>query len=286
MSGGAPGVLRAEHELLGARFADLGAGCDAVARYAGEQGLGESGSDVLLADLTGAVYLLLSGRGAGELGATALAGPALSVGEVACEAVLTGEGGLVSVPVALRTGDDELVVLDAGARGPVLGSWLAFLCDAANRQGPDAFDVRLHDASAMLVCLLLAGPGAAEVLADYVRDPFELPAPGSVRQVALDAIGCMVARPALPGDPAYLVFVPPAAARRLWRSLLSFTRVAPVGHAALRERLAALPWGALLAEGDVVRADAGLLGTWGLVRDADDFVGARALGRGDERSER
>lgn len=290
MSATAGGVLRVEHELLGARFADLGADREAVACYAGEQSLGEGGTDALLADMTGGTYLLLSGRGAATLVETALAGARLAVGEAACEAVLTGEGGLVSVPLALRTGDDETVLLDMSPRGPVLRGWLDFLCAATTRQDPAGFGAHLDDASGLLVCLLLAGPAAADVLADYVPDPSELPAPGSVRQVTLDAIGCLVARPDLPGDAAYLVFVPPAAARRLWRSLLSFPRVAPVGHAALRARLAALPWGPALAEGDLVRPDADLLAAQGLLRRGDDFVGSRALAaagaRPDERSER
>lgn len=283
------GVLRVEHELLGARFADGGeTGFDFVERYANESA---EGADVLLADLTGATYLLLSGTGAASLASAALAGRRLSVGECAFEAVLAGDGALVSVPLALRSGDDEVVLLDPSPRGPVLSGWLGFLLGSVAERDPELVGVRLDGAADMLVCLGLLGPGAARVLSDYVRDPSELPAPGQVRQVTLDAIGCMVARPQSPADDAYLVFVPPAAARRLWRSLLSFTEVAPVGHAELRGRLAGLPWGGLLAGGDLVRAEPDLLAGQGLLRAGGDFVGARALGwdaatPSDERSER
>lgn len=289
MSARRDGVLRSEHELLGARFADGGeTGPAAVERYANES---PDGADTLLADLTGATYLLLSGTGAASLASAALAGRPLSVGECAFEAVLAGDGALVSVPLALRSGDDEIVLLDPSRRGPVLSGWLGFLCGSVAEKNPALAGARLDDAADMLVCLALFGPGAARVLSDYVCDPSELPAPGQVRQVALDAIGCMVARPLLPADAAYLLFVPPAAARRLWRSVLSFTEVEPVGHAELRARLAGLPWGGLLAGTDAVRAEAGPLAEQGLVRAGDDFVGARALGRGaatpsDERSER
>lgn len=277
MSAATGGALRIEHELLGARFVDLGAGCEAVGDYAGEQNLGEPGVDTLLADMTGATYLLLSGHGTAALATAALAGPMLDVGEVSFEAVLTGEGGLVSVPLALRTGDDELALLDLSPRGPVLRGWLDFLCDATTRRDPADFGTSLDDASALLVCLLLMGPGAADVLTDYVRSPSGLPAAGAVCPVALDAIDCLVARPNLPGDAIYLVFVPPAAARRLWRSLLSFPQVAPVGHTALRSHLTTLPWGDLLGETDIVRPDIDLLAAQGLLRRGGDFVGSRAL---------
>ena len=276
MSGVRAGALHAEHELLGARFADGGeTGFALVERYANESA---DGAAALLADLTGATYLLLSGAGAGALASTALAGRPLAVGECVFEAVLAGDGALVSVPLALRTGDDEIVLLDPSPRGPVLSGWLGFLCGSVAEGDPALAGVRLDAAADMLVCLALFGPGAARVLSDYVRDPSELPGPGRVRQVGLDAIGCMVARPQLPARDAYLLFVPPAAARRLWRSLLSFTEVEPVGHAELRARLGALPWGGLLAGTDAVRADAALLAGQGLVRDGGDFVGARGLG--------
>ena len=272
-----PGVLHAEHVLLGAEFVPspcTGAPC--VSAYARETA---EPVGAVLADLTGATYLLASGSDADAFIAASLAGRRLAVGEVAFEATLTGTGALVSVPLLARTGDHEFVVVDAGPRGGSLSAWLEFLAHASSEEAPAFPDLGLEDASDMLVPLLLAGPAAGRVLSDYVHGDERLPEQGTVLQLHLDAITVIVARPAasfLP--PAYLVLVPVGAARVLWRSLLSFTEVEPIGHVRLRSLLSRqLPWAEEI-EGDPRQPARADLESWGVVRPSSDFVGARALG--------
>ena len=278
MSAPSAGILHEEHLLLGARLAQTATGALEVSSYAGEKDLASALEGAALADLAGSTYLLVSGPGSAPLVHAALCGRELAVGEAAFEGCLSGDGGLVSVPLALRTGDGEHVLLDPSARGPVLSGWLEFLAGLEGPEGAAFPGVALDDASGMLVALLLVGRAAEEVLSDYARTE-PLPAAGAVAPVHLDAIPCLVAR--LPEElaaPGYLVLVPPASARVLWRSLLSFNEVAPVGHEALRELVAtSLPWGAALAEEGPCRAGRPELEAWGLVRDEGDFVGARAL---------
>ena len=153
-----PGVLHAEHVLLGAEFVPspcTGAPC--VSAYARETA---EPVGAVLADLTGATYLLASGSDADACIAASLAGRRLAVGEVAYEATLTGTGALVSVPLLARTGDHEFVVVDAGPRGGSLSAWLEFLAHASSEEAPAFPDLGLEDASDMLVPLLLAGPAA------------------------------------------------------------------------------------------------------------------------------
>lgn len=273
------GVLHGEHVLLGASFEPSEAtGILAVSSYAGEKDGLPAAGEALLADLTGTCYLLVSGPDAEALATSALAGRRLAVGECVFSAALAGDGALLAAPLVARCGDTEYVVCDPTPRGEALGAWVGLL-SRAESGGVRAFeDASACDASDLLVPLLLAGPASAAVLSDYLHGE-ELPEPGQVRQLRLDAIDAVVVRaPAPLAQDALLVLVPPARARVLWRSLLSFTEVSPVGAPGVSALLAAgLPWGELLRRTGPERLGRDELYGWGLVRDACDFVGARAL---------
>lgn len=274
------GALYGEHLLLGASLSQAVEGLPpAVGSYAGEKDLAHVREGAILSDLTGTTYLLLSGDAAPALFSSVFAGDEPAVGEARFGAVLSGSGEVISVPLALRTGDHEHVMLDPTPRGEALSAWVRFVA-SAERDGHAPYrGASVEDASGMLVPLLLAGAASRRVLGDYLRTPGEaLPGAGEVRSVHLDAIPAIAARVPAPGPEAWLLLVPYRSARVLWRSLLSFTEVAPVGaHAVVALFRELLPWSAALApEGPRGIGRAGLEG-WGLVRAGSDFVGARSL---------
>lgn len=273
------GVLHEEHALLGASFVPSETtGLLAVRSYAHETEGAPAAGEAWLTDLTGATYLLVSGSDAEPLAYAAFAGKRLPVGECAFSATLSGDGSLLSTPLVARCGDMEFVVIDPTSRGEALSAWTGLLARAES-DGVRAFPlVSTCDASDMLVPLALCGPAAVHVLSDYLHGA-SLPAPGQVRQLRLDAIDVVVVRPGAPlAQDGLVVLVPPARARVLWRSLLSFTEVSPVGVPALAAFLAgALPWGELLRGAGPERVGRDRLARWGLVRDGGDFVGGRAL---------
>ena len=276
----ATGVLHEEHVLLGASFEESAVtGGPLVLAYAGEKNLDELLPGAVLSDLTGSAYLLVSGASSRALFSAAAAGRPLAVGGAAFEAVLTGEGRLLAVPLTLRSGDHEHVLLDPTPRGAALAAWMDFL----SRMEQDGYapyaDASVEDASEMLVPLLLAGGRSRDVLSDYVRTAGEAPPrEGEARALHLDAIPALVARVPGPGPETWLLLVPAQRARVIWRSLLSFGEVSPVGARAARHLLAdRRPWaGSLPAEGPVAvpRAE---LERWGVLREGSDFVGARLL---------
>lgn len=273
------GALYEEHLLLGARFLpNESTGLLAVRSYPceGEKDLDEALFGAVVADLTGTTYALLSGDAAPDLARSALAGRPLSVGEASFEAVLRGDGSVLGAPLVLRTGDHEHVLVDPTPRGEAAVAWLELVRGAGGDEGP-LRDCALEDASGMLVPLLCAGKGAGSVVSDYLSQA-RLPRAGEVASVRLDAIPALLAHVPVAGCEAYLLLVPAPSSRAIWRSLLSFAEVSPVGVEAVRELLArSLPWAAALsAEGPVALGRAELEG-WGIVRDGDDFVGARGL---------
>jgi aminomethyltransferase len=79
------------------------------------------------------------------------------------------------------------------------------------------------------------------------------------------------------GVPAYVLLVPKTAARVMWRSLLSFTWVEPVGRTAVLGTWSQLPWAQRLDSTDVVEIAEQDLRAWGLLRRGNDFVGARGI---------
>jgi len=123
---------------------------------------------------------------------------------------------------------------------------------------------------------LLAGKKAKKVLLDYLGEQ-ELPQDSSLCNLLLDqSIPALVANVSSKKIPAYLVMVPPVHTVILFRSLLSFEVVHPLGRKQLLEALKMyLPWfSELVSHTKVVIAKDKLEG-WGLLRDSYDFIGAR-----------
>jgi hypothetical protein len=150
---------------------------------------------------------------------------------------------------------------------------------------------------------MLAGPLAPQILSDYTSD---LPAAGTLRDVHLDQISCVVAHLAIapltppaeknpeagkaavpaataaaaPQEPQsiYLVLVSAGYARTLWRSFLSFPTVSPVGASRAWGYIASLlPGVVTFLENPTNPANPKTLHLMSLVRSNPTFIGARAL---------
>ena len=267
-----------EHCLLGGVFGDQDSLLAAPLHY-GEPKLLEAFTDgCALCDLSGMTGILLSGNGVDAFVNTACSCQPLQVGECTFGAVVTGDGSITAIPLVARTGTEEYLVWDASDRGLALQPWLGFLSDIEQR-GFRPFDgVTVEDVSDSLVPLMLWGHQATAILADYVPSTNVLPAPGIVASINLDRIPCLVARLPLGGECCYLVLVPPKAARVLWRSLLSFSAVTPVGSSQLTlHATSILPWLGYVLQPSKLSVALRQLVAWGLARPEGGYVGHRAL---------
>ena len=271
--------LYQEHLLLGALFGELEAFLAAPLHYGNPQAERESFAEgCALSDLTGMTSILVTGEGAESFIATACACEALAVGSCSFGAVVTGDGSIASVPLVARTGNNEYLVLDPSERGLMLQPWLQFLANIEQNGFKPFASVKVEDATDALVPLLLWGPQARAILADYVPTIDALPEAGHIRNVRLDRIECLVACLPLADEEAYVVFAPPAMARTLWRSFLSFGSVAPVGiHQLGSKARASMPWMKRVLSQDRFEATLEELLEWELARAERTFVGARAL---------
>ena len=269
-------ILHTELEYLGAQFSTSTEGFNLAQSFYGEKPLEEALKDCALVDLTGISYTLVSGTSAQNFVEAVFAGKQLEVGETSFECALTGDGSLSSIGLLTRSGQNEYVVLDASERSLVLNEWLSIIASVEQNGVAPYAEVSLEDATPLLTPLLLAGKKAKKVLMDYLGEQ-QLPEDSKICNLMLDqTIPALVANVSTKKVPAYLLMVPPVHTVILFRSLLSFEMVHPLGHKQLIEGLNTyLPWFSELATNTKVVLAKDKLESWGLLRASDDFIGAR-----------
>ncbi len=269
-------ILHTELEYLGAQFSTSTEGFNLAQSFYGEKPLEEALKDCALIDLSGIGYTLVSGTSAQNFVEAVFAGKQLEVGETSFECALTGDGSLSSIGLLARSGQNEYVVLDASERSLVLEEWLSIIASVEQNGVAPYAEVSLEDATPLLTPLLLAGKKTKKVLMDYLGEQ-KLPEDSKLCNLMLDqTIPVLVANVSTKKVPAYLVMVPPVHTVILFRSLLSFETVHPLGHKQLIEGLKTyLPWFSELASNTKVVVAKDKLEGWGLLRASDDFIGAR-----------
>ena len=278
--------LLREHQLLGATFSTSAETGDLVVEgygFEGEEDAFRSGCALL--DASEALSLLVSGGDTVD-GIVAASGYSCAlfaarhpqVGEARLSAVLAGDGSVVGIPVLARFSEGEYLCWDPTPRSDTLDAWMGFVHSIESDGVAPYAATDVEDVSDATVPLLLWGPMSEEVLSDYLAPDDELPAVGRIASILLDGtISCVLVRPAqLPH--ALLLLVPEQYATILWRSLLSFNVVRPVGRRAFWQHLVYLWPHAedLLGHDRVTIGREDLLGA-GLVRPTGDFIGGRAI---------
>ncbi len=269
-------ILHTELECLGAQFSTSTEGFNLAQSFYGEKPLEEALKDCALIDLSGIGYTLVSGVAAQNFVEAVFAGKQLEVGETSFECALTGDGSLSSIGLLARSGQNEYVVLDASERSLVLDEWLSIIASVEQNGVAPYAEVSLEDATPLLTPLLLTGKKTKKILVDYLGEQ-RLPEDSKLCNLMLDqTIPALVANVSTKKVPAYLVMVPPVHTVILFRSLLSFETVHPLGHKQLIEGLKTfLPWFSELASNTKVVVAKDKLEGWGLLRASDDFIGAR-----------
>ncbi len=272
--------LQPEHELLGAHinpelqivenYGDLSAELEA---------LKESQAVV---DLHGCRMLLVEGSAAEHFMQCAMATQALFVGQNAFSAVFDSDGRLLGCPLVIRTGDHEYLLFDKGIQFENILDWLQALSQA-KQAGQLLFNsVSVEEKTGVLYPLALCGPGAKDILNDYLQDTSALQYPGMTTALKLDQIESIASRLALE-YPVYFLLVPPTMARILFRSFLSFKELQTAGIQALTEHLAGGECSFLKLfcepqEGEEAPVfELEVFIKRGLVRQEPTYLGARAL---------
>lgn len=240
-------ILAPEHVLLGAEFTTCEDEALGVSSYLDEKPVEETLASVGLADLTGTCYLVVEGSDAPRFIASCFDGLALAQGEARFVPCVGGAEALISVALVARTGPAGHLIVDISERAEALECWLAHVASCQTEQGEDHFtDLHIQDASSMLVPLLLIGANVHTIVNDYLHEGSDLPPAGHLGPLKLDAIDVLALHlPEIASSvEGVLLCVPPARARVLWRSFLSFSEVMPLGHRTLHHLVTSYPaWG-------------------------------------------
>ena len=270
-----------EHMLLGAILEN---GEKGFASKAVVYGDGTAERDALrdgcgVADLSYLRMMLIGGDAAEPFFSATVACELPAVGECRFGAILAGDAAVIATPLVVRTGDHEFLLLEGQDRWPAMDAWLRWVADLEQDGVRPYAGVSVSEVTGSLVPLLLHGPTAGEVLGDYLKGNGGLPQGGICSQALLDErIPAIIVCPGFSKEPSYLAFVPNKNAVVIWRSLMSFGSVAPVGSSAV-EGLAGrtLGWARLMRGADRVTLPTEALYRWDLARKSGGFIGARSL---------
>jgi aminomethyltransferase len=305
-----PQPLLEEHQLLGAEFTTNQRGQQVPQAYpsTAEDAFTQG---CALCDASSLGGVRIAGEAAPAFASLVFTCDELAPGEIAPALCLFGTSLVVAPVLVARTAASEFMAWTAAECFEGLMAWFEALAGAQGQDGPLFEDLTIEPASPNLACLMLAGPLAPQILSDYTS---ELPAAGTLRDVHLDQISCVVAHlaiapltppaappadknpeageaaapaataaaaaPAAPQEPQsiYLVLVSAGYARTLWRSFLSFPTVSPVGASRAWGYIASLlPGVVTFLENPTNPANPKTLHLMSLVRSNPSFIGARAL---------
>lgn len=288
-SQGKSGVLSQEHALLGATLEPAANGYLEASYYGdGSQEPEAFNQGAALCDVGSLVSTCISGKEAADFVSAVFTGPVPFAGQLVCSLALTGTGTVVSPALVAGIGPQDFCIWAPAETAEGLGSWLHGIA-AIEQDGKAPFaSVAFEPGAPFSTMLAMVGPQAPQVLEDYLAEGVKLPAPGTLGNISLDAIDTVMLHPKVPGasqkDPhnhAYLMVIPNQKVTVLWRSFLSFNSVTPVGTSAfwgwIQEKCPGIV--DLLDEPTKPQTPQGLhLKDW--LRPTDDFIGARALAKG------
>ncbi len=280
-------VLEGEHLLLGGSMEPDAQGRPEAAWYgdgAGEPAAFREGC--ALADVGSLVATCISGDAADAFVSAVFTCYVPAPGRLAGALSLMGDGRVVAPVILAGLAPTEFCVWCPAELAAGLGEWMRGIAAVESGGVAPYSSVEFSHGAPLSTTLMLAGPEAAVVLGDYLSEGASLPGPGTLANVRLDAIDTVVMRPEVGSFSPYLVVVPDASARVLWRSLLSFQSVAPVGTSAVWGRVAEEAPGLVdFLDDPIGRRLPADLGLQGLLRPGDDFIGARALDGAGGRTE-
>ena len=182
--------------------------------------------------------------------------------------LLDDEGRIIDDLIVYHSGDIEYLIIANASNHETDFAWLA-------AHAPDGLE--LVDESPRTSLIALQGPLALGIMADLAGSDWQAPARFTLREANLDTIPALVARTGYTGEDGFEILTSNATAPQLWRAILSYPEVSPVGLGA-RDTLR-LEMGYPLYGSDMDRTNdpisAGL--GWVVPKDKTGFIGSQAV---------
>lgn len=187
--------------------------------------------------------------------------------------MLNDEGGIIDDLIVYHTGFEYLIIANASNHEKDF-AWLT-------SHAPE--NVELVDESSRTALIAVQGPGALGIIQDLAGDEFVVPNRFTITDASLDgAIPVLVARTGYTGEDGVELVVRAQDAAAVWRLLLSFPTVTPVGLGA-RDTLR-LEMGYHLYGNDMDETrnpiEAGL--GWVCPKNKDGYIGSNVVAQSRE----
>lgn len=200
------------------------------------------------------------------------------IGEAQYTLMLNDEGGIIDDLIVYRTGDMEFMIIANAANRTKDFAWLEDHLPPIHEVGEGVDNIELVDESDKVGLIAIQGPGALDVVAELAGEGFEAPDRFHIVSTFLDTLPVMVARTGYTGEDGVEVLAANCDLPALWRALLSFPEVHPVGLGA-RDTLR-LEMGYHLYGNDMDETvDPISAGLGWVVRKDGSFIGSDAVSR-------
>ena len=134
--------------------------------------------------------------------------------------MLDDDGHIVDDLFVYHTGDLEYLLIGNACNAETDFAWLASRAPAG---------LEIVDESERTALIALQGPHAVRIATELAGAGWEAPERGAVREAALDTVPALVARTGCTGEDGVEILSRAADAPRLWRAILSFAEVNPIG---------------------------------------------------------
>lgn len=212
-----------EHVALGARMVDF-AGFDMPVQYAGiiEEHLATR-SDVGIFDVSHMAEFRVSGTGSFVFLQSVLTNDISLIndtGKAQYNLMLDDDGHIIDDLIVYNTGCEYLIIANASNREKDW-NWLW-------SHKPE--DVEMIDETDRTGLIAVQGPRAEEVMQELCGKDWVAPARFTIAPATIDGrIGCLIARTGYTGEDGFEIVVHADDVVALWRVLLSFDFVSPVG---------------------------------------------------------
>jgi len=134
--------------------------------------------------------------------------------------MLDEDGYIIDDLIVYHSGDLEYLIIANASNHEVDFAWLS-------THAPD--EIELVDESERTSLIALQGPEALSIVRELAAQGWEAPSRFTLCEALLDTIPALVARTGYTGEDGVEILTSTSSAPQLWRSILSFGQVSPVG---------------------------------------------------------
>jgi aminomethyltransferase len=207
--------LRQKHANLGASFTDFG-GWEMPVRYSSDLAEHEAvRTKAGLFDISHMGELFIEGKDAASFLDYALVGAAseIAVGRAKYSLICNEAGGIIDDLIVYRlTETSYLVVANASNKDVVF---------AAFQKRVTGFDTEVRDESDSWVLLAIQGPKSVEILGSITPAPLSDLKYYAISEAKISEVDCLLARTGYTGEDGFEIYIPVAAAEKVFDGLMA-----------------------------------------------------------------